>query len=70
MSLRWREGREEEVRRDWRRLAGYRGTLPDEVLLVDGGIMSNFPIDVFHRADTIPQRPTIGVKLGIDRDGS
>ena len=70
VSLRWREGREEEVRRDWRRLAGYRGILPDEVLLVDGGIMSNFPIDVFHRADTIPQRPTIGVKLGIDRDGS
>ncbi|CAH0998901.1 hypothetical protein LEM8419_00207 [Neolewinella maritima] len=68
--LGWRAGREEEVRRQWRKLAGYRGTLPDEVLLVDGGIMSNFPIDVFHRADTIPQRPTIGVKLGEDRASS
>lgn len=33
-------------------------------VLVDGGILSNFPIDVFDRRDGAPARwPTIGVKL-------
>ena len=65
--LDWTRGRERRVRRAWRRLADFTGELPEEVLLVDGGIMSNFPIDLFHEADSIPQRPTIGVKLGVDR---
>lgn len=67
VSLAWKEGRETELRRRWRRVVGYKGTLPDEILFVDGGVMSNFPIDVFHRADAVPAMPTIGVKLGIDR---
>ncbi|WP_420458121.1 patatin-like phospholipase family protein [Neolewinella sp.] len=67
VAMDWARGREDEVRRAWRRVADYTGELPEEVLFVDGGIMSNFPIDLFHEADTIPQRPTIGVKLGIDR---
>ena len=65
--LNWTAGQEEAVRRRWRQVADFSGQLPPEVLFVDGGIMSNFPIDLFHEADTIPQRPTIGVKLGIDR---
>ncbi|MBB4080286.1 putative acylesterase/phospholipase RssA [Lewinella aquimaris] len=67
VSLSWTEGRENEIRRRWRKLAGYSGELPEEILFVDGGVMSNFPIDLFHQADTVPQRPTIGVKLGVDR---
>ncbi|THH39466.1 patatin-like phospholipase family protein [Neolewinella litorea] len=67
VSLAWTQGKEEEVRRNWRRLAGYPGELPGEILFVDGGVMSNFPIDLFHKSDHIPQRPTIGVKLGVDR---
>jgi NTE family protein len=50
----------------WNRLAGYAGKLPREVLFADGGIMSNFPINLFHKAG-MPSRPTLGVKLGIDR---
>jgi NTE family protein len=35
-----------------------------ETWLVDGGMLSNFPIDVFDRTDGIPPRwPTFGVKL-------
>jgi NTE family protein len=35
-----------------------------EAVLVDGGVTSNFPIDVFDRTDGRPPRwPTIGVKL-------
>ena len=52
---------------NWKRKAGYKGILPLEVLLVDGGIISNFPIDLFH-SRRMPQAPTLGVKLGVDRN--
>jgi NTE family protein len=36
----------------------------DEAVLVDGGLLSRFPIDVFDRTDERPARwPTIGLKL-------
>ena len=36
--------------------------------LVDGGMLSNFPIDVFDRTDGEPSRwPTIGIKLSAER---
>ncbi|MEN9456998.1 MAG: hypothetical protein RL210_2517 [Pseudomonadota bacterium] len=42
--------------------------VPDHALFVDGGIMSNFPIDAFHDYDSIvPLAPTFGVKLEYDR---
>lgn len=51
----------------WKELAQYRGTIPEEVLLVDGGMLSNFAIDMFHQPDKVPTRPTFGVKLGLER---
>ena len=51
----------------WQSLTNYIGPHPNKVMFVDGGIMSNFPIDVFHVHDKVPQRPTFGVKLGLDR---
>ena len=42
--------------------------VPDHALFVDGGIMSNFPIDAFHDYDaSVPLAPTFGVKLEYDR---
>jgi NTE family protein len=42
-------------------LSGPRGTST----LVDGGLVSNYPISMFDRADGLPPRwPTIGVRLG------
>ena len=36
----------------------------DPSVLVDGGMLSNFPVDTFDRTDGKPQRwPTIGIKL-------
>ena len=67
IDLRWARAREVEVRHQWAERANYRGPLPREVLFVDGGVMSNFPIDLFHEEGQIPNRPTIGVKLGLDR---
>ena len=50
----------------WSHHAGYRGTLPTECLFVDGGILSNFPIDLFH-VRGVPSAPTLGAKLDLDR---
>jgi NTE family protein len=42
--------------------------VPDHALFVDGGIMSNFPIDAFHDYEAqVPLAPTFGVKLEYDR---
>ena len=72
VSLRWaKEGPEDdiiEMRRKWRRDADFTGRIPAEILFADGGLMSNFPIDLFHGDNQIPNRPTFGVKLGIDRN--
>lgn len=41
----------------------------NEVLMVDGGALSNFPIDVFHSDEyVIPTRPTFGVRLEFEND--
>jgi NTE family protein len=47
---------------NWRRHTGYRGIIPDVVRFIDGGILSNFPINAFHRR-SVPKKPTFGVKL-------
>lgn len=52
---------------NWKVSTGYVGNTPKEVTFVDGGIMSNFPIDIFHKHAKIPSAPTFGVKLGEDR---
>ena len=45
----------------------YQGNfLPQVHHFVDGGVLSNFPIDAFHNAHRVPLRPTLGVKLQWD----
>lgn len=51
----------------WKSLARYYGALPEAVYFIDGGIMSNFPINLFHEPYTIPVAPTFGAKIGTDR---
>ncbi|MDQ3864758.1 MAG: patatin-like phospholipase family protein [Actinomycetota bacterium] len=55
-----------EARQRWTDLASYEDDPPETVTFVDGGIMSNFPIDLFHLPDKIPVAPTFGAKLGPD----
>lgn len=50
----------------WKDTFGYAGTLPTRVLFVDGGVISNFPISVFHDHRKVPLAPTFGVKLELD----
>lgn len=53
----------------WDEFAGYNGPVPAEVKFVDGGMLSNFPINVFHRKDGgVPTRPTFGARLSTFRE--
>jgi NTE family protein len=46
------------------------GAPSPEAVLVDGGLASNFPVDVFDRTDgRRPRWPTIGVKLSEELNG-
>jgi NTE family protein len=56
------------AKKNWAELVHFEGELPKETYLVDGGIMSNFPIDIFHKKNSVPRLPTFGVRLGIDRN--
>lgn len=47
----------------WIRHVGYRGPIPKEVSFVDGGMLSNFPIDAFHLTNGVPKKPTFGARL-------
>jgi NTE family protein len=53
--------------KEWDDKVGFTGKIPDSVKFVDGGTLSNFPINVFHSANTVPRKPTFGVRLGKDR---
>ncbi len=53
----------------WDELVSYKGKVPSEVKFVDGGMLSNFPINVFHREDgKTPRMPTFGVRLSTYRE--
>ena len=64
--------RDDAHRKLWCEMAGLRehdvegDFLPSKCLFVDGGVLSNFPIDVFHNPWKVPTRPTFGVKLQWD----
>ena len=34
---------------------------------MDGGTLSNFPINLFHQRDSVPLLPTLGIQLSPDR---
>jgi NTE family protein len=49
---------------EWIKNANYYGKIPEKVKFVDGGMISNFPINVFHsKTKRVPRKPTFGVKL-------
>ncbi|MFO7526031.1 MAG: patatin-like phospholipase family protein [Ignavibacteriaceae bacterium] len=51
----------------WWKHTGYRGVIPEKVLFVDGGMLSNFPINAFHRKG-VPAKPTFGARLSTWRN--
>ncbi len=57
-----------EASERWKKHTTYEGPTPPEVLFVDGGIISNFPISQFHDQERVPMAPTFGVKLSAARN--
>ena len=54
---------------EWIENANFHGPIPKKVKFVDGGMISNFPINVFHsKSKSVPRKPTFGVKLSTYRD--
>lgn len=52
----------------WYEFARYSGEVPPETRFVDGGMLSNFPINVFHcQNNLLPRKPTFGVRLSVYR---
>jgi len=47
----------------WEQLGSFTGRLPDKVSFADGGLLSNFPIDLLIKRG-IPRAPTFGARLG------
>lgn len=63
----------EENARIWRQDLGFTPPregkqVPPEAVFIDGGMMSNFPIDIFHHKDRVPRAPTFGIKLNLDHE--
>jgi NTE family protein len=50
----------------WKKHGHHIKKCPDNVIFMDGGIMSNFPINMFHTPSMVPLAPTFGVKIGVD----
>jgi len=58
------------AKQNWMETVKFMGDLPQVCFFVDGGILSNFPIDVFHKQNTVPRMPTFGVRLGDNRNNA
>ena len=48
---------------NWGILGSFDGALPDKITFADGGLLSNFPISLFH-VPRVPYAPTFGARLG------
>jgi len=47
----------------WKNLCSFEGKIPDRITFTDGGLLSNFPISLFHQP-RVPDAPTFGARLG------
>lgn len=53
---------------NWKKFASYGGEVPGSASFVDGGMLSNFPINVFHKpGGGVPRMPTFGARLSAYR---
>lgn len=57
-----------EAKARWEEMVSYEGEIPPKVVFVDGGMLSNFPINVFHNSKVVPRLPTFGVRLSSYRN--
>lgn len=65
--------RDSAVADNWQKIKGikdprtyFKNAFPTDIQFVDGGMVSNFPFDIFHSRNGTPKLPTFGVKLELD----
>jgi NTE family protein len=52
------------IRQEWANFTKVQKNLDNCAIFVDGGLLSNFPINVFYNPDMpVPRKPTFGIKL-------
>ncbi|HVG13155.1 MAG TPA: hypothetical protein VM843_09135, partial [Flavisolibacter sp.] len=55
------------IQREWQQYIKVQRAMEPCALLVDGGMLSNFPINVFYNPNIpVPRKPTFGIKLEYD----
>ena len=47
----------------WKKLCSFEKVIPRKITFSDGGLLSNFPISLFHQP-RVPDAPTFGARLG------
>ena len=52
-----------DIKERWAKLCSFDGEVPDRITFSDGGLLSNFPISLFHQ-ERVPDVPTLGARLG------
>ena len=53
-----------DVKKCWREMLSYEADIPERAMMVDGGLLSNFPINVFFKPTIdIARMPTLGIML-------
>ena len=56
--------RDPDVIRHWKEMLSYDGEIPEKAMMVDGGLLSNLPINVFFNPNIdIARLPTFGIML-------
>ncbi|PWU00656.1 MAG: hypothetical protein C5B52_08455 [Bacteroidetes bacterium] len=63
------EGQMETIREEWNKIMKTGAGPKDQAIFVDGGLLSNFPINVFYNPDLpVPRKPTFGIRLEYQED--
>jgi NTE family protein len=61
--------RRDEIRKAWNEILKVQNDPGERALFVDGGLLSNFPINVFYNASMpVPRKPTFGIKLEYENE--
>jgi NTE family protein len=52
------------IQKAWKKIFIHSGKIPHKAIFVDGGAISNFPINIFHNPNVItPRMPIIGIRI-------
>ncbi|HTQ66719.1 MAG TPA: patatin-like phospholipase family protein [Puia sp.] len=71
LQVKYDKEQEKAIKDEWGNYTRIKKDLGKSAMFVDGGILSNFPINVFNNPNIpLPRKPTIGIKLGYNDQSS